>query len=175
MAVLEQLMVHLGVDSTTAEREARRAADGIERAMGGLKGLGATVGKAFALGPALAPALAAVGGMTPAFASAGAGAGAFFAAVKPQFADITDAADLYTKAMEAQAEGGEKAKAAMAEYKAALADMPAATRATATGRDRIVIATAATGHERESEPGAHALSLPGERTPGEDHAEPRRH
>lgn len=132
MAVLEQLMVHLGVDSTTAEREARRAADGIERAMGGLKGLGATVGKAFALGPALAPALAAVGGMTAAFASAGAGAGAFFAAVKPQFADITDAADLYTKAMEAQAEGGEKAKAAMAEYKAALADMPAATRATAT-------------------------------------------
>lgn len=132
MAVLEQLMVHLGVDATTAEREARRAADGIERAMGGLKGIGATLGKAFALGPALAPAVAAAGGLAAAFASAGAGAGAFFAAVKPQFADITSAADLYTKAMEAQAEGGEKAKQAMAEYKAALDQMPAATRATAT-------------------------------------------
>lgn len=132
MAVLEELMVRLGVDATTAEREAQRAADGIDRALGGIKGLGAMAGKAFALGPALAPALAAAGGLSAAFASAGAGAGAFFAAVKPQFADITDAADLYTKAMEAQAEGGEKAKQAMAEYKAALADMPAATRATAT-------------------------------------------
>lgn len=124
-------MVRLGVDASTAEREARNAADGIDRALGGIKGIGAMAGKALALGPALAPAVAAAGGMAAAFASAGAGAGAFFAAVKPQFADITDAADLYTKAMEAQAEGGAKAQAAMAEYKAALADMPAATRATA--------------------------------------------
>lgn len=132
MAVLEELMVHLGVDATTAEREARRAAEGIDKALGGIKGLGAMAGKMFALGPALAPAVAAAGGMAAAFASAGAGAGAFFAAVKPQFAEITNAADLYTKAMEAQAQGGAQAKAAMDAYKQSLADMPAATRATAT-------------------------------------------
>ncbi|MEU7149218.1 transglycosylase SLT domain-containing protein [Streptomyces sp. NPDC045456] len=65
-------------------------------------------------------------------AAAGAGAGAFVAAVKPQLTKVTEASELYTKAQEAQAEGGKKAAEAQKAYTQALAAMPPATRKTAT-------------------------------------------
>ncbi|MFF5004688.1 hypothetical protein ACFY3G_17880 [Streptomyces phaeochromogenes] len=82
--------------------------------------------------PMGAAVLAGTGMMVAGFASAGAGAVAFKAAVQPQLAEVTKASDLYTKAQEAQAEGGEKAAAASKAYKDALDKLPPATRDTAT-------------------------------------------
>ncbi|MET9550531.1 hypothetical protein ABZY36_35300 [Streptomyces sp. NPDC006627] len=102
---------------------------------------GAAAGELFAgaFGKVLKTAaipIAAVGVATGAalassFAAAGAGAGAFKAAVKPQLEEVTKASELYTKAQEAAAEGGEKAAAAQKAYKDALKQMTPATRATA--------------------------------------------
>lgn len=132
MALLETLLVQLGVDADDLDREARRIEDGLSRVRTNAMSLGKGLGAALSIGPALAPAVTAVGGFAAAFASAGAGIGAFTAAVKPQFAAVTEAADLYTKAQEAQKVGGEQAAKAQQAYKDALAELDPATRATAT-------------------------------------------
>ncbi len=141
-----QVTLTLAADSSQVERAFDRvgkAANDMERETessgGGLARLGEaarTVGKAGAglaagLGPAAAVVVA-LGGVAASFASAGAAAQAFKLAVVPQLEDVTNAAELYAAAQEAAAAGGEEAAAAMAEYKAALAGMPPATRATAT-------------------------------------------
>lgn len=81
--------------------------------------------------PIGAAVVAGTGMMVAGLASAGVAAGAFGAAVKPQLAEVTKAADLYTAAQEAQAEGGEKAAAANKAYADALDKLPPKTRATA--------------------------------------------
>lgn len=131
MALLESLLIHLGVDADDLDREARRIEDGLNRVGTNAAALGRSLGSALSIGPALAPAVTAVGGFAAAFASAGAGVAAFTAAVKPQFAGVTEAADLYTAAQEAQAEGGKKAAEAQRAYRDALNELPPATRATA--------------------------------------------
>lgn len=132
MALLETLLVQLGVDADDLDREARRIEDGLSRVRTNAMSLGKGLGSALSIGPALAPAVTAIGGFAAAFASAGVGIGAFTAAVKPQFAAVTEAADLYTKAQEAQKVGGEQAAKAQQAYKDALAELDPATRATAT-------------------------------------------
>ncbi|MFK8844674.1 hypothetical protein [Streptomyces sp. Ac-502] len=107
-----------------------------------LREQGTAAGQAFAaqFGKVLATAavpIAAMGAtvgaaLASSVAAAGAGAGAFAAAVKPQLAKVTEASELYTKAQEAQAEGGKKAAEAQKAYTQALAAMPPATRKTAT-------------------------------------------
>lgn len=131
MALLESLLIHLGVDADDLDREARRIEDGLNRVGTNAAALGKSLGGALSIGPALAPAVTAVGGFAAAFASAGASIGAFKAAVQPQLTAVTEAADLYTAAQEAQAEGGEKAAQAQQAYRDALNELPPATRATA--------------------------------------------
>lgn len=131
MALLESLLIHLGVDADDLDREARRIEDGLNRVGTNAAALGRSLGAALSIGPALAPAVTAVGGFAAAFASAGASIGAFKAAVQPQLAAVTEAADLYTVAQEAQAEGGERAAQAQQEYQDALAELDPATRQTA--------------------------------------------
>lgn len=100
--------------------------EGFAKSMEGMMGLAKTIG------PGLAgPLVAAAGAGAAAFASMGAALGAFGAAVKPQFADVTAAADLYTKAQESAAAGSASAAKDMQAYKDALAQLPPATRATA--------------------------------------------
>ncbi|WP_159073676.1 hypothetical protein [Streptomyces sp. RTd22] len=89
------------------------------------------LGAVGAAGPVGAAVVAGTGAMVAAFASAGVAAGAFQAAVKPQLTAVTEASELYTKAQDAAAKGGKEAAAAQKEYKAALAQMPPATRDTA--------------------------------------------
>ncbi|MCP9209279.1 hypothetical protein [Streptomyces cucumeris] len=108
-------------------RVLNQAGDSADRLGQRLLKLGAIGGAA----PMGAAVLAGTGAMVAAFASAGAAAGAFGAAVKPQLADVTEASELYTKAQEAAAEGGQKAADAQKAYKDALAKMPPATRDTA--------------------------------------------
>lgn len=103
-----------------------RAGEGSDQLARKLLKLGAIGGA-----PMGAAVVAGTGMMVAGFASAGAAAGAFKAAVQPQLAEVTKASDLYTKAQEAQAEGGEKAAAANKAYKDALAKLPPATRDTA--------------------------------------------
>lgn len=102
---------------------------------GALKDITGLIAKMTLLGPAAGVAGAAVagaaGGMAAAFGASGIALGGFLAAVKPQFTEVTNAADLYTKAQAAAAAGGEKAAAAQKAYKDALAQMPPATRETA--------------------------------------------
>lgn len=143
-----------------AARDADRTADSLDRLDGSagrtsrsLSRLGegsATASKAFsaltgkaatltsavlavapAAGAAGAAMVAAAGAGAAAFASAGAAIGAFTAAAQPQLTSVADAADLYAKAQEAAAEGGEKAAKANKAYTDALAKMPPATRETA--------------------------------------------
>ncbi len=100
--------------------------EGFAKSMEGMMGLAKTVG------PGLAgPLVAAAGAGAAAFASMGAALGAFGLAVKPQFADVTKAAELYTKAQESAAAGSASAAKDMQAYKDALAQLPPATRATA--------------------------------------------
>lgn len=131
MALLDTLLIQLGVDATDLDREVQRINDGLSQVSTNAMALGKTLGGALAVGPALAPAVAAVGGLSAAFVSAGASIGAFKAAVGPQLADVAEAADLFTAAQEAQAAGGEKAAAAQKAYKDALSQLPPATQATA--------------------------------------------
>jgi phage-related protein len=102
---------------------------------GAIRGVNQFIAKLTLLGPTAMAAgsgvAIAAGGMVTAFASAGAGLAVFAQAVKPQLAEVTNAADLYTKAQDAAAEGGEKAAAAQKAYNDALAKMPPATRDTA--------------------------------------------
>jgi phage-related protein len=98
------------------------------RAGGGLGGLKAA---AVLLAPLWSPITAAVGATASMMAAAGAAAGAFGLAVGGQLKRVAEVSDLYTKAQEAAAEGGEKAAEAQKAYKTALDKLPPATRDTA--------------------------------------------
>jgi hypothetical protein len=112
------------VDETAASFDGIKA--GFAKSMEGMMGIAKTIG------PGLAgPLVAAAGAGAAAFASMGAALGAFGLAVKPQFADVTKAAELYTKAQESAAAGSASAAKDMQAYKDALAQLPPATRATA--------------------------------------------
>lgn len=124
MTTLASMSVRLGIDTD-------RLQAGADRAKKTLTGLGKAVAGLGAGIPAAAAGVTAVGGMAAAFASAGIAAKAFQLAAQPQLESVANVADLAAKAQDAAAEGGKKAAAAQKEYKAALDELPPATRATA--------------------------------------------
>lgn len=103
---------------------------GLEKSLGGLKGLAVAAGADIASSLA-GPLVAGAGVAVAAFASVGAAVGAFGAAVAPQLGKVTEATDLYAKAQKSAAAGSASAAKDMEAYKKSLAQLPPATRATA--------------------------------------------
>lgn len=112
-----------------------RATSALERIREKFATSGVAIGKGFAagFGAGVAPAVvAAAAGLAVSIASAGIAVKAFTAAAQPQLESVTNAWDLYSAAQAAAAEGGEQAAAAQKQLDDAMAQMPAATRDTAT-------------------------------------------
>ena len=112
-----------------------RASEALERLRQKLSGVGSTVAKVSGAGlaiPGLAAAATGAAGLAAGMVAAGLAAKAFQAAAVPQLESVTGAWDLYSKAQDAAAKGGEGAKAAQEAYAQALAKMTPATRDTAT-------------------------------------------
>lgn len=127
------LSIRLTADTQTAVSD-------IQRAAGELDSLGAAaeraskplllVGSAAVLGTALAPVASAA-------ATAGTALGAFALAAVPQLAAVAQAATTYATAQQQAADGDKQAAATMAQYRAQLAAMPPATRATAVAYGQL--------------------------------------
>jgi hypothetical protein len=133
MATLDDILISVGLRDNTGRPTAR-----VQRNMDAISDAGKKVGKALSsalsIGPALAAPAAAAGALASTLGGAAVAAGALGAAVGPQVAKVqaaSDAYDTYAEAVRQSGEGSKGAKTALAEYKAQLDEMPAATQATA--------------------------------------------
>lgn len=131
LADLEAVRAAAGrVDAEDVEVQVRTDRRSFSESVAGIGSIAAALTRLSAAVPIAATAAAGVGAIAGAAIAAGAVVGAFTAAAKPQLTDVANAADLYTKAQAAQAEGGKKAQAAQKDYNDALKAMPPATRET---------------------------------------------
>lgn len=122
-----------------ADRGLQRVSQGADDSSSRMAGLAKTIGNLTTMLAAFGPAaaqmaaagVAAAGTLGAAFIAAGASVGAFQAAVKPQFAAITEVGALYDDAMKSIMAGSDDAKEKVKAYKEALAQLPPATQQTA--------------------------------------------